>query len=49
MRDFDLAGSRRAWTSKHYASGNGLLFDLNQTKNGAETHYRRTGVVFDPY
>jgi hypothetical protein len=45
MRDFDVAGSRRPWICRHYAPGNGLRFDLNQTENAAETHCRRTGLL----
>jgi hypothetical protein len=44
MRDFDVAGLQTRW---HYASGNGHLFDLDQTENAAETHSRRTSLVFD--
>jgi hypothetical protein len=48
VRDFDVAGSHRPWVCRHYASGNGLRFDLNQTENPEETHYQRKGLVFDP-
>jgi hypothetical protein len=48
VRDFDVGGSHRPWACRHYASGNGLRFDLNQTENAEETHYRRMGLVFDP-
>jgi len=36
MRDFGVGGSHRPWTCRHYASGDGFLFDLDQTENAAE-------------